>query len=355
MSPIKGLSERRRMTRLGKIRLGIKVPNNSGNGDHPKATDYFVVPEEVAALYGETPTELPIMIPIEDDEFWCSQYYRRYSKTRGLVCKGDGVTCNRMVDTKTGDVAGRTTTEVYWKNEMPCAGRECPDYQGKKCQEVMNLQFILPDVPGLGIWQIDTGSINSILNINSAAAMVRAVYKRISFIPLLLTYEPCEVNNPDDGKKKTVRVLNLRVRGTMKELMIEAAKSASELLLPPPEEPEAMPEDGTHLEAVLAEAEEVWPGFDSKEGVVPPPEDEPRMNQAEIDEAKVVEVIEGKPTRDPSTIKTTTDLRKVLFDDFGLQPKDQMEKLGISSWSMLAITPAEAYSEVAKVFTPVGD
>ena len=246
--PIKGLSEQRRLPRLGKIHLGHKVPNKSGDGEHPEATDFFVLPPELESIFGKKVTSLPIMIPIEDDEYWCNQYYKRYSKTRGLVCRGDGEKCRRMLDAKTGAIADRTTKEIVWKEGMLCDGVNCPDYQSKACKETMNLQFIMPDVPGLGVWQIDTSSINSIRNINSAAAMVRAVYKRLVFIPLSLTLEPVEVVNPDDGKKKTVRVLNFRVRGTMRELMVDATKPYTELLLPAPTENEPPMDDGEPIE-----------------------------------------------------------------------------------------------------------
>jgi hypothetical protein len=236
--PIKGLSEQRRLPRLGKIHLGYKKISERTGKEYPVATEYFVIPRELEQYLGVAPTEIPIMIPVEDEEIWASQYYKRYSRTRGLTCRGDGVTCKRMVDAQTGAMADRETKEVVWKEGLPCLGRQCPDYLAKECKETMNLQFIMPDIPGLGIWQVDTSSINSIRNINSASEMIRAVYKRISFIPLLLTLEPQEVINPDDGKKKTVRCLQIRARGTLRDLMIEAAKPVTELLLPGPVEDE---------------------------------------------------------------------------------------------------------------------
>ena len=41
--PIKGLSEQRRLPRLGKIRLGVKKKNQKGI-EYPASTDYFVCP-----------------------------------------------------------------------------------------------------------------------------------------------------------------------------------------------------------------------------------------------------------------------------------------------------------------------
>ena len=245
--PIKGLSEQVRMQRTGKIRLGIKAPNKSGNGEHPVAVEYFVVPPEVARIYGDKPTQLSIIIPSENDEEWCPQYYKCYSMTRGLICKGDGETCRRLVDTVTGALASRDTKDAMWKLDIPCKGQECPDYQAKQCREVMNLTFILPDFPDLGVWQVDTSSVNSIMNINSAAKLIRAACKRISFMPLTLTIEPKEVVNPEDHKKKTVRVLNLHIRKSFIEVLQEAQRPMTELLLPPPDESEPVPEEETTI------------------------------------------------------------------------------------------------------------
>uniref|UniRef100_A0A6M3KN95 Uncharacterized protein n=1 Tax=viral metagenome TaxID=1070528 RepID=A0A6M3KN95_9ZZZZ len=220
--PIKGLTDRPpRLPRVGKIHLGVKV-KQEGKAEYPRATDYFVFDpahpqyEELVATYGEQPKELRILLPIEDEAKFAQQYYRLYSMTRGLVCKGDGETALRMVDTKTGDVANRNTKDVAMR-PVTCAGRECPDYGPRKCGEVMNLQFLLPEVSGFGVWQIDTGSINSIINVNSALELVRGVYGRVSMVPLILALEPMEVVNPDDGKKKTVRVLNIRSQDKMIE------------------------------------------------------------------------------------------------------------------------------------------
>ena len=224
--PIEGLSTSRRLPRLGKIHLGIRHPEKG----YPMKVDYFVCPPEVQEVFGEKPKELRILIPVEDEEKWASQFYRCYSKTRGLICKGDGITAMRMIDTQTGAMADRDSKAVSMK-EIPCQGRECPDYK-IKCKEVMNLQFLLPEVKGLGVWQIDTSSRNSIININSMADLIKSIYKKIAMIPLLLTLEPKEVNNPDDGKKQTVYVLNLRVNMKLDDLALMARKQTEILELP---------------------------------------------------------------------------------------------------------------------------
>ena len=302
MSPIKGLSEQKRLPRLGKIRLGIKKVSPRTKGEYPSATDFFVCPSEVQAVYGEKPKRLDVIIPLEDEEIWASQYYRQYSKSRGLVCKGDGETCRRMVDTKTGDVAGRETKEVTWREGCVCRGHECPDYKAKACQEVMNLQFLLPKVPGLGIWQIDTGSINSIRNINNCATMIRAMCTRVSWIPLALILEPTEVVNPDDGKKKTVYCMHLRYERSAESLLTDSEKPRLQLLLSAPTDDEA-PED-RHFsvsttekkEEVLSKAEddiaELWPGVSEPEPSLESPEPQKKPAKEEV---KVIPTEEATP------------------------------------------------------------
>jgi len=324
--PIKGLSERKRLPRLGKIHLGVKVRNKKGV-EHPQAVDYFVCPPEVQAVFGEKPKQLRILFPIEDDERWASQYYRAYSRTRGLVCKGDGERCMRMVDTETGDLANRDSKQVTMQ-EMACQGRDCPDY-GTICHEVMNLQFLLPDVPGLGVWQIDTGSINSIRNINSAAELIAHVYGRISMIPLLLTLEAQEVQDPE-GKRKVVHVLNVRTRDTIADMLktLPALPLGSDAEVDVPVPDDEVPE--------LIGPWNNPPNGDSAE--TPPSQKEEGQKSEDT-----------KPDRNPSTIKTLGDLFTCCLADFGMYKPQVLEELGVKAESGISQLPAECYTIIAAV------
>lgn len=231
MSPIKDLTDVVRLPRLGKIHLGTKHPEKG----YPIKADHFVFPKDhldykkLVEIFGEAPKELRIFIPVEDEETWGSQYYKCYNMIYGLVCKGDGETALRMVVAKTNELPKVNIPGTVTMKEMPCAGRECPEYKAKKCHEVMNFRFIIPEIPGLGIWQIDTGSKNSILNINSCAKLIKRAFGRISMIPLKLTFEPIQVQNPENGKKQTVYTLNLRTDVTIAQLA-NAAREQSKML-----------------------------------------------------------------------------------------------------------------------------
>ena len=240
MAPIESLSHIIRIPRLGKIRLGVKV-EQPGKNPYPRATDHFVVPPEVAEVFGEKPTELEIMFPTEDDSQWAQQWLRAYSLTQGLVCIGDGVSARRKIDTATGEMAGRDTKDWAWKDGLTCDPQECPDYLSKRCRRVMNLQVLIPKVAGLGVWQIDTSSFYSIVNINSMIRMLKAVIGRCSMIPLTLVLGPIEVS-PPGMTKKTVRVLHIRKDIKLAELARLAELPPARVLLPEPEV-EEVPED----------------------------------------------------------------------------------------------------------------
>jgi len=219
-------------------------------------------------------------------------------------------------------MAGRDSKKVIMQ-EMPCQGRDCPDY-GKTCHEVMNLQFLLPDVPGIGVWQIDTGSINSIRNINSAAELIAHVYGRISMIPLLLTLEPQEVQDPQ-GKRKTVHVLNIRTRDTIADML---------KTLP------ALPA-GTDAEVEVPVPDDEVPEL------IGPWNNSPEAEATEPPEAEGPE--DSKAQRDPGTIKTLGDLFTCCRADFGLYKPQVLKQLGVKSESGISQLPAECYTVIAAV------
>ena len=359
--PIHGLTEQRRLPRNGKIRLGVMKVSQKTGKEYPAATDYFVCPDVVKKVYGDKPKQLEVIIPVEDEEIWANQYYRQYSNARGLVCKGDGITCRRMIDTQTGGIAGRETKAVTWTEGLECLGRECPDYKRKACQEVMNLQFLLPKVEGIGIWQIDTGSIHSIMNINNCAEIIRASVGRVSWIPLVLSLEPVEVTNPDDGKKKTVHCMMLRYGGSMAELMEASERPRKEILLAAPNDNEA-PDDrllgtGTpeKTEELMGQVEDDIEDFWPKDSTVdystrplyPVVESTATVVEPTATDTEVQPTSKGK--RDPSTIKNFTTLLKALHTDFGLQPEQVMAELNVKRTTDITMTPADCYRQIAAI------
>lgn len=334
---IKGLTNQRRMPRLGKIHLGVKVEkkNDKGEvvGNYPRAVDYFVCPPEVTAVYGEKPRELDIMFPVEDPAKFAPHHYKLYSKFRGLVCKGDGVKCMRLVDKSNGDFTHRDTKETVM-SEMTCDGRECPQYKEAKCKELMMLQFFLPNVPGLGVYQLDTTSYHSIVAVNSAVAyedietktpagIVRGICNRVSMIPLKLSIEPqpAQIN----GVNKIIHCLHIRSDVTLAAIQKLGAIPGSQVLLPQPDEDREPLLEGTLEEGEVKE--------------------EPQET-AETPSAEVKPVL---ALRDATAIKTLGDLFTACLKDFKMSRSDVLKELGVSSAQSISITPAECYQSVLSV------
>jgi len=259
--PIIGLSDRLRLPRRGKIRLGEKRVSKKTGKEYPVSLDYFVVPPEVAEVYGEKPRKLDIMIPLENRDAFFPQNYKMYGKSKGLICRGDGETATRidvqstvqLKDQDTGKAVKYPTPEL---TVIDCAGKNCEYFkEGKeieghmyRCNTIGNLQVILPKIKGLGVYQIDTSSYNSIVNINSCIAMIRGMPGmggRISWIPLILEVNMQEAHPTVKGKKitTTIPVMTITADVTPEELLqtgqqIKAlAKPTSEQIkeLAPPE------------------------------------------------------------------------------------------------------------------------
>jgi len=234
--PIKDFQGKGRIPRLGKIRLGEKVVGEKS--DYPKAVDHFVCPIEVRAVYGDKPKKLDITFHSDEFEEIFPQYYKRYGRSTGLVCKGDGETANQ-INTETGEF-----------EEIECAGRNCEYWKENKCKAIGNLYFMIRGVNRFGVYQLDTSSYNSILNVNGGIEYAKKLTKgRLALVPFVLEVVPQEVN--PEGKKKTVWVLRLEadIAKMMKSL---ESKPQDIFMLDEPDIPENKDiEEDLHKDSVV--------------------------------------------------------------------------------------------------------
>jgi hypothetical protein len=258
---IKNLSEVRRLPRLGKIRLGIKKTTSTGK-EYPAEVDYFILDpatpselenkkliEEFQKRYGEQPKQIPIMLPVGDIDVVFPQFYKRYGKTTSLQCKGDGETA------VCASAEYATGLEAIGKDEMglpkvKCLGPDCPYQQNKQCSRVGTLNILLPELPGAGVWQIVTGSVNSIINLNSCLDYVRAVCGRFQMIPLMLERRPQEIQHTEKNgevKKRTHYIMQITLDKPLVELQKYAMIDATKILIDLPA-PDTDKEDILFLE-----------------------------------------------------------------------------------------------------------
>lgn len=191
---IKGISERRRMPIIGKIRLGVKV--NGKHGMYLHETPYFILPPEIAQQYGEKTTELDVIFLLDDEERMFPQALKMYGES-GLKCIGNGETASRL------------NMQTYRFEPQHCP---CEFLNTKACNKRANLLVMLPQISSGGLYQIDSSSQDSIDNINGYFEFLKTTLGRIANIPLKLRRVPHL--SRWQGQLQTHYPLVLRYEGT---------------------------------------------------------------------------------------------------------------------------------------------
>lgn len=292
---IPGITDRSRLPRLGKIRLGEK--RQGKRGEYPAALDHFSFRDtpELEEVFGRQCREIyPVLIPVEQEDTWFHTSRSAYTKS-GLFCRcSDGETAirvNKGLDkNKPLDPQGWRflqeqglevdTGEMF---EMPCPGEECLYFQKGWCKNLGRLQFFVLASPKFGVYEIATTSINSIRNVLSSARAIRAQAGRITSIPLALRLVPMQVS--PEGKAKTVYVLELQFRDGGIGKLLDISRSAGALPRPQLVEPPAKardvpddlyPEGGRQLGRVMGDEE---PGPEEPQ---PQPQPQPEPSGEEL-------------------------------------------------------------------------
>lgn len=298
---------------------------------YPTETDHFVVPPEVAAIYGEEPKELDIMFPIDDIEEIFPQAYEHYGSGKGLKCTGNGEEAMK-----------------YDESSKSMVPQSCPCelLDQKKCSQRGHLLVMLPKVNMGGIYQIDTSSFNSIIDLNSSIDYVRALVGRFSMVPLVLKREPRKTHH--GGKTQTHHTMRIEFVGDIDHLNAlrgdtTRVLSGPRYALPSPEVENPVFDDGP---VYTAEGEVISPEGEilsepapekktdktdkSQEegaGAVPADDEGPvtiELLMVKVTEAKVlphlkniwekyVDVIKQLPSEDLAALELAKDAKKAEF------------------------------------------
>ena len=349
--------DRLRLPRLGIIRLGTKETRYRNDGSEysfPKRADHFVLNHEppdnagpVRERYGDAPTVLePVLFPGEDEDVVASHWLRMYSQTWGLTCIGDGLKARRRADAEvlkaTGEArpAGRNTKTIE-RVQVDCP---CPFLDSKDCRETMYLRFVLPEVEGLGVWQIATGSRNSILNVQGTLGLLKSLVGRISGIPLRLSFMPQTVTSDEAGRQE-IHVLRLDILDfsltSLRKHLATMGQALPALIDARSRPGDQMPEDSATAEGDPLPTETEQADYYKGDELETPDPELPADESAEDFEA----FMEGAPTgpeattplpRDLSLIHTVQDLCRACFEDFKLQPTEVANLAGYSHTQQLA-------------------
>lgn len=280
--PIKGLSARRQLPRVGKIKIG-ETRTSQGGKEYPSKIDYFrldcedpEVVKQFQELYGDKPKKLPIAFAYNDLEKVFPQYYKLYGKS-GLFCKGTG----ECVVFRRGEKSHDEDKFIQCPGPDNCKLSMDRGINGKPgCKQVGTLQFFIVDIDTLHVFQFDTSGTNSIMQINTCFDVLQDIAGEIAFVPVELQIHPQEVTNPDN-KKVVIYVVNFTIPASLRDAVNikKMRRNMNAIALPAPDE--SSPPEGLYPRSqvgdIPARAEDVT-DYDPETGEVydvePDPEPE---------------------------------------------------------------------------------
>lgn len=263
----------RRIQEVGRLRIGQLV--QSGNGTRPAKLDTIRATspdhqrvQQVANLYGGTVTEwrapsgrqwevvtevdsLDVIVPPSEMAF--SQHFELWS-AGGAQRRCDGV------------------TESLTQQGCLC------DPDARECSIHTRLSVMLQDVPGIGVWRLDTQGWYAALELNGAVELLQAAASRGALLPARLRLEQRSVKRQRDGKSETRRfaVPMLDVDITPAQLLGGQAPTANLDTGPPERAAGDTPASFTPVPAELP----TGPGQSIAEQSAPPPPKPKRANAA---------------------------------------------------------------------------
>lgn len=234
----------RRLTEVGRIRMGATEPGQGGKRGRPVRLDTWRLTSRdhqrlhhAAVLYGgqvrawdghdgqyvldTTVAELPIvLIPGQT----ISQWYELWS--------GGG--CQRRCD-------GHTETLA----DKPCM---CPAYDeraelakdGKACKPTTRLNVLLPEVPGIGCWRLETHGYYAAVELAGTAQLLEEATRRGALLPARLRIDQRSIVRAGKTSRFPVPVVDIDVR--VPDVMEIVGRPA----------PEALPSGYTALPAAPA-------------------------------------------------------------------------------------------------------
>lgn len=220
------------LPRVGKVRLGYMATSKSGSL-YPKAADHFIVVEDESGItdanaaaafkdfYGDEPRSLRCMLPGPNPEDVLEGAFKLYGTSK-LKRRCDGAVCDER------------QPEGGWV-EKPCVCQSLPEGHRDRCKLTFTLQVILPDVAGVGVWHVETGSEISSRRVADFLALIHPLRGTLALYEFQLDIVPVQV--APDGVSKTVWVLNPRATSSTPQQVLEGATlarriSASEVELP---------------------------------------------------------------------------------------------------------------------------
>jgi hypothetical protein len=213
------LTLQRQARELGRLRAGLTEPNSSGKGTHPARSKTWILTshqrdylDAAAEQWGGTVQEwtpqgggaqawrlittsdsIDAIMPPGDP---LSQHYEMWSKGG----------CQRRCDGETEQLSAKPCL---------CLARFGEDFHQQPpesaCRPHTRLNLILPDVPDVGVWRMETKGFYSANEIAAAVDLIRGATGGSVMVPVRLRIEPRK--RVANGQTKQFPVIVVEIRG----------------------------------------------------------------------------------------------------------------------------------------------
>ena len=257
------LDIQRRGQQIGRIRIGEQVSTGKQGKDgrdkmRPSRLSTFrfttqskVSADAIAALYGGTVRDwqgqfevitkesaIGVAVPPRDQvvsqwyEMWTAGGAQRRCDSQHEQISNGPCLCPHAKDPGDEEEVARCALE---RSDL---ARLNPP---KACKVVTRVSVMIPDLPGLGVFRLDTGSFYAASEIGDTAAILQMARDRGVFLPAMLRIE--QRTRVANGETKHYPVPVLEITETLREITsgeLEAGGITAQLPPPPGEQPKAI-------------------------------------------------------------------------------------------------------------------
>lgn len=254
----------KKITELGRIRIGDREENKSGNGTHPRKLEFFRFTSSnkpllhaAANMYGGE------VVPWEGEGAQAGQFelYSTVNAIDVLIPTASAISIS-YEQWRAGGCTVRCTGEKIshspLKESLIGAACTCPadDHEraslakdGKACARILRLNVILPDLPGMGLWRLETKGFYATAELIGSLEMLQMSQHQI--VEAALRLEQRTVKRFQNGKSTPFQfaVPVLWPKFTPRQML--AAADRSVLLMHPPEQKALPPAEA--LKALAAD------------------------------------------------------------------------------------------------------
>ncbi len=157
--------------RLGKIKLGVKVPigDPADGKSRPQDLEYFVIPDAYKETLGEKPQELSIVLANPD--------LRQNFDSRAVMYLGNGSKACHTEDDRTAHRYMKVPggDQKYRWCDIACPNVECEYRLSKQCQERGYFSFMVPACGEIGVFLLILASKVGITQIYTALKVLESL------------------------------------------------------------------------------------------------------------------------------------------------------------------------------------